>query len=223
MRYCIINGSPRGKRGNTEHLLQQVVKGILSLSTAEITWYYLNDTKDREIAHESLRSADCVLLGFPLYTDSMPGLVKGFIERLEPYIGQEDNPQFAFLVQSGFPEAHHSRYLERYLEKLADRLGAPYAGTIIKGGCEGVRLQPEAANSKLFAMLQQLGADLALKSHFEPSHLNQLAKPERIPRLLVPLIWLFLKWPATQSYWDNQLKKHGVYDDRFARPFKEHS
>jgi NAD(P)H-dependent FMN reductase len=177
--------------------------------------------KTREMAYAAFRSADRVLIGFPLYTDAMPGLAKTFFEDLEPYTDQTDNPLIAFLVQSGFVEAHHSRFVERYLEKLAKRLGAPYAGTIIKGGCEGVRLQPEDANSKLFAKLQALGADLANHGNFNSTHLKRLAKPERIPRLLVPLIRVILKKPGTQSYWDNQLKKHGVYDDRFAKPFKE--
>ena len=69
-------------------------------------------------------AADAVLLGMPLYTDAMPGLVMAFIEALAPRVGAV-NPPLGFLVQSGFPEALHSRPLERYLEKLARRLGSP--------------------------------------------------------------------------------------------------
>jgi len=52
----------------------------------------------------------------------------------------EDNPSLGFLVQSGFPEGLHSRYVERYLESWQKRLGCPYLGTIVKGQREGVRL-----------------------------------------------------------------------------------
>ncbi len=127
----------------------------------------------------------------------------------------------AFLVQSGFPEAHHSRFVEQYLEKLTRRLNAPYAGTIIKGGCEGVRLMPEEMNQKLFDALRKLGADLAIEGKFDDKRLKALAKPERYPRVLAPLFKLILKLPVVQSYWNNQLKKINAYDERFARPYIE--
>lgn len=223
MRYCVFNGSMRGKSGNTDILLRKVVEGIETADSPVIRWVYLDDVRIRETAHEAFRAADVALLGFPLYTDSMPGLVKMFIESLQPYAGCEGNPRLAFVVQSGFPEAYHSRFVERYLEKLARRLNAPYAGTIVKGGCEGLRLRPEESNSVLFAGLHALGADLANMGVFDRNRLSVLAHPEKIPRILVPLIWLALRLPSTQSYWDKQLKKNGVFEDRFARPFKENT
>lgn len=223
MRYCVFNGSPRGKRGNTDILLHKVVEGIKAAGADEIEWVYLNDPISCETAPEAFQAADVVLLGFPLYTDSMPGLVKTFIDRLAPFTGREDNPRLAFLVQSGFPEAHHSRFVERYLEKLARRLNAPYAGTIIKGGCEGLRNQPKEANSSIFVVLHTLGSELAHTGAFDRDLLKALAKPEKYPRILAPLFWLILQLPFTHAYWDNQLKKNGAYDRRFARPFKENS
>ena len=70
----------------------------------------------------------------------MPAIVKQFIEALEPLKNRENNPPMGFIVQSGFPEALHSRYVEHYLQKLAARLNAPYLGTIVKGGGEGIRM-----------------------------------------------------------------------------------
>jgi NAD(P)H-dependent FMN reductase len=219
MRYCVVNGSPRGKSGNTAILLKSVVEGIKSTGALDIVWFHLNDVRDREAASKAFRTADVVVLGFPLYTDSMPGLTKAFIESLASFVGLENNPRLAFLVQSGFPEAHHSRCVERYLQKLAQRLNAPYAGTVIKGGCEGVRLRPQEMNHALFKRLCELGVDLAQGGKFDQMRLENLAKPERYPRLLVPLLQLVLLLPVTQAYWINQLKKNGAYDARNARPF----
>ena len=98
---------------------------------------------DRAVAE--FATADTVLLGMPLYTDSMPALVAEFIEALEPLVGRAGNPRVGFLVQSGFSEALHSRGLERYLAKLAVRLGSPYAGTIVKGGGESLQAMPDEA------------------------------------------------------------------------------
>lgn len=219
MRLTIYNGSPRGKTGNTEILLKKVLEGFKDIREPETTWVHLNSRKQRGEAHESFPTSDLVLLGFPLYTDAMPGLVKEFIESLAPYLGRTDNPDMAFLVQSGFPEAFHSRHVERYLEKLAFRLGASYAGTIVKGGCEGVRLMPERMNRKLFAGLREQGAALAKSGHFDNEKLKKLARPEKYPKAIVPIFRLILKFPFMQSYWINQLKANEAYDTRNARPF----
>lgn len=219
MRYCVFNGSPRGKSGNTHILLKKVVEGIESTDSLEIIWFHLKDIQDREAATIAFRTADVALLGFPLYTDAMPGLTKAFIEGLAPFEGLEGNPRMAFLVQSGFPEAHHSRFVERYLKKLAQRLNANYAGTVIKGGCEGVRIRQEEKNQALFKLLYELGVDLAQAGMFNQERLQQLVKPERYPRILAPLFRLVLCLPVTQSFWISQLKRNGAYDARDARPF----
>jgi hypothetical protein len=163
--------------------------------------------------------AECVILGFPLYTDSMPGIVKHFIEALEPLVGRENNPPVGFVVQSGFPEGLHSRYIERYLEKLAARLGSPYLGTIVKGNGEGVRIMPLSMNEKLFANLQAIGAGLASAGRFDPAVLAKIAHPEQFPALLGPVFKVFLRLPIAHSYFDDMLKQNGAYERRFAQPF----
>jgi NAD(P)H-dependent FMN reductase len=221
MRLTVYNGSPRGKAGNTEVMLSKVIAGFSSITDPDLKIIYLSSAKQRQEACKYFAQSDLVLLGFPLYTDAMPGLVKEFIESLAPYVGQDDNTNMAFLVQSGFPEAHHSRFVERYLKKLARRLNAPYAGTIVKGGCEGVRLMPDSMNRKLFDGLREAGADLAKDGKFNPEKLKILAKPERYHPILAPVFKLLLKIPVTQSYWNGLLKKNEAYEKRFATPFRE--
>ena len=91
---------------------------------------------------ELFAKADAVVLAFPLYTDMMPGIVKAFVEALEPLCGREHNPPLGFIIQSGFPEAVHMRALEAYLEKLTHRLGCHYLGTALRGGGEVVQVVP---------------------------------------------------------------------------------
>lgn len=221
MRLTVYNGSPRGKAGNTFIMLGKVLEGFTSVAEPELNYIFLASPKERLEAHKAFSESDLVLLGFPLYTDAMPGLVKEFIESLSPYVGQPHNPKMAFLVQSGFPEAHHSRFVERYLEKLARRLNAPYAGTIVKGGCEGVRLVSDKVNGNLFEGLRELGVSLAQDGHFDPEKLETFARPERFPCFIAPLFKVGLRLPATQSLWVSLLKKNGVYEDRNAKPFKD--
>jgi len=168
---------------------------------------------------ETFTQAECAWIGFPLYTDAMPGMVKAFIEALEKLRGRLENPPVGFLVQSGFPEAAHSRHVERYLEKLAARLGSPYLGTIVKGGGEGVRMMPDNANRKLFESLQALGRGFGETGALNPHLLRQVAGIERYPAYLTPLFKLLVRLPLVNYYWDTQLKENLAYEQRFARPY----
>jgi hypothetical protein len=151
----------------------------------------------------------------------MPGIVKAFIETLEPFCGRENNPSIGFLVQSGFPEAAHSRYVERYLENLSVRLGCPYIGTIVKGNGEGVRSIPPEKNRSLFETLHQLGESYGNTGQFDPALLEKLAKPERFPKWMTPVFQVLLKTKMANMMWDNQLKENDAYERRFARPYAQ--
>ena len=214
-RLVLFNGSPRGRKGNTPLMLEQVATGFGRPTET----YHLVRMKETSQMVEAFAQAECALLGFPLYTDAMPGLVKHFIEALEPLVGQANNPPLGFLVQSGFPEGLHSRYIERYLEKLAARLGSPYLGTIVKGGGEGTRVMPPQMTEGLFTNLQAVGAGLAGEGRFDPQILARIAAPERFPAILGPVFRVFLRLPIAHSYFDNMLKQNGMYQQRFARPF----
>ncbi len=220
-RLTVFNGSPRGRAGNTQVLLEQILAGFQAGDGRSYEMHHLNRVGDAERFRQAFADAEHVLLGFPLYADGMPGIVKAFIETLEPFCGRANNPSIGFLVQSGFPEAAHSRYVERYLEKLAVRLGCPYAGTVVKGNGEGVRLTPPEKNRRLFETLQQLGATYGETGQFEPALLARLAKPERFPKVMMPVFKLLLKTKIANMHWDNQLKENGAYERRFARPYAQ--
>jgi hypothetical protein len=92
-------------------------------------------------------------------------------------------------------------------------------GTLVKGGCEGVRMMPANMNRKLFDKLNTAGAMLAVTGHVNMALLSSLAKPERYPPYLAPVFKVLTKTPLLSFYWDNQLKENGVYEERFAQPF----
>jgi NAD(P)H-dependent FMN reductase len=219
-RLSLFNGSPRGSKGNTPIMLTQFGEGFASETGNSPELYHLNRLKSQDSFVQILAESECVWLGFPLYTDAMPGIVKAFLEKLAPLKERDDNPPIGFLVQSGFPEAVHSRYVERYLEKLTSRLHAPYLGTIVKGSGEGVRMMPEDRNAKLFEALQGLGRSLAQKGQLGPELLSVVAGVERYPAVLAPFFKLFTRLPIASWYWDSQLKENGVYEQRYARPYE---
>ena len=214
-RITVFNGSPRGKNGNTPIMLGELMKGF----GGEYEILHLVQIKKLEEQVKAYQEAECVWLGFPLYTDAMPGVVKNFIEALEPFRNNGNNPPMGFLVQSGFPEGIHSRYVERYLESLAKRLGSPYLGTIIKGNGEGTRIKVDAGNMDLFIKLNVLGTGFAQSGQLKLSILKSLARPERYPRVLGPLYKWFLNTKMAHTYFDGMLSENDAYDRRNDQPF----
>jgi hypothetical protein len=219
----LLNCSPRGARSNSMRMLTQIAAGWKGAGGAEPTVLHLAKGADFQRAVEAFGSAESVLLGMPLYTDSMPGLVAEFIEALEPLVGRQGNPRLGFLVQSGFMEPLHSRGLQRYLAKLAMRLGSPYAGTIVRGGGEALQMQPDEALGKLFGLLRELGGQLAGAGRFDPETLAQVAGREQFSAATAGAMSLACKTPLVQFYWNQQLKKNCAWERRFAAPYAPHS
>ncbi len=219
-RLTVFNGSPRGAKGNTPIMLREFVQGFTSVEGNSVETFDLVHQNDLDGYAQAFSEAQCVLLGFPLYTDSMPGIVKAFIDRLAPLAGRAGNPPVAFLVQSGFPEALHSRYVEQYLEKLATRLGSPYLGTMVKGNGEGTRLMPDQMNRGLFTTLQGLGKGLAAGGRLDPALLRKLAVPERMPGFLMPMVRLSVAMGAANAYWNGMLKENGALDRVWDKPYR---
>ena len=215
----LLNGSPRGPRSNSMRMMTRIADGWRSAGGAEPTVLHLAKHADFERAIAEFPEAGTVLLGMPLYTDSMPALVAEFIEGLEPRADQAGNPRIAFLVQSGFWEPLHSRGLERYLTKLALRLRSLYAGTIVKGNGEALQAMPDEALSKLFGTLRKLGEQLACTDRFDESTLQLVAGNERFSAATAAVVSLALKVPGGQFYWAQQLRKNGAWNRRFDAPY----
>lgn len=163
---------------------------------------------------EKFAAAENVIIGFPLYVDAMPGSVKEFIEALEPLTGRKNLPALGFVVQCGFPETAHLRFVARYCEKLARRLGCQPLGSILKGGCEGLDVQPDFLKAKYFSSFYAIGAHFGKTGNFDETLLKKLAHPEHLKAenmlQLIPFI--------NQGLWDAQMEKNNVLDKSFDRP-----
>jgi NAD(P)H-dependent FMN reductase len=219
MKLIVFNGSPRGRKSNTSILLDQFTQGYQKDTGYPFEIVYLIHTKDVQTHVDLFKQAENVIIAFPLYTDAMPGIVKMFIEALEPLCGAKNNPHLGFIVQSGFPEPFHSRFVERYLAKLAKRLNCEYIGTVVKGGVEGIQVMPPWMTKKLFNRFYRLGSYFAQNAVFDPELLKQLAPREKMSFARIRLFKLLQKTGLTHVYWNDQLKKNGAFDNRFDRPY----
>lgn len=219
MHLTIINGSPKGKSSNTKILFDQFLKRFVTITGHQHTEVFLKTEKDTEKLVKIFLDAEYLILGFPLYTDAMPGLVKAFIELIGKHKGENPGLKMGFVVQSGFPEAYHSTFIARYLEKLTERLGCYYLGTAIRGGQEGIKIQPAWMTRKTFGLFTELGNRFAQTGEFDYGVLEKLAQPMHLSRRRLFFYRLMGKIGIANFYWDNQLKKNKAFDQRFARPY----
>ena len=219
MKLTVFNGSPRGKDSNTRVILDNFLKGFMATGSNTYELAYLNRLKDRDNFIEMFTEAEKVLLAFPLYTDAMPAIVKTFIESLEPLRGREGNPNLGFIVQGGFPEALHSRPLERYLGKLAKRLGCRYTGTVIKGGVEGIRSLPPWMTRRIFKSFYELGRSFSETGRFNEQIVLKLIKPEKLSRFRILFFNLLGKRLSQLMMWDRKLKENNAFEKRYDKPY----
>ncbi len=221
MKLTVFNGSPRGRKSNTTELLKYFAEGFLRREGNEMEIQHLVKINDTAANVEKFNKAEFVIIAFPLYTDAMPGIVKHFIENLAPLNGGRNNRKLGFIVQSGFPEAVHSRFVERYLEKLTRRLGREYSGTAVKGGIEGIRMMPPFLKRKLRRNFIELGKLYGESGEFSPGTLKKLAPRERMTKRELLVFRLFQKIGFSNFYWNGQLRRHKAFNNRFAKPFED--
>jgi len=220
MKLTVFNGSPRGKDSNTRVILDNFLNGFMATDGNTYELAYLNHLKEREDFIEIFKEAEKVLLAFPLYTDAMPAIVKTFIESLEPLSGGEDNPNLGFIVQGGFPEALHARPLERYLEKLAKRLGCLYTGTVIKGGAEGIKSRPPWMTRRIFNSFYELGRSFSETGRFNEQIVLKLVKPEKLSRFRILFFNLLGERLSQLMMWDRKLKENNAFENRYDKPYE---
>ena len=79
-RMTLFNGSSRGRKGNTPIMLEQFAQGF----GGPTEMHHLVHLKETDKLVQAFAEAECAWIGFPLYTDAMPAVVKHFIEALEP-------------------------------------------------------------------------------------------------------------------------------------------
>ncbi len=215
MQLTFINGSPRGKKSNTARLMGHFLRGFMETpgNTSEID-YLTKHRQDINLLTETFAMAENVIIGFPLYVDAMPGSVKEFLEALAPLAGKKDNPALGFMIQCGFPETSHNRYVARYCEKFTQRMGCLSLGSILKGGCEGLDVQPDFLTDKYYAFFYMLGVEFGKTGKFDPAMLEKLARPEHLNAGNMTQIIPFIN----QALWDVQMENNGVLDKSFDKP-----
>jgi len=224
MKRLLLNGSPRGANSNSRRIIDWLSAGLAAGGGAAPEVLDLVRLAGRAAQREAFLNADEVILVFPLYTDSLPGIVKSFLETLAAAADRKRlrGKRFGFVVHSGFPESAHSEPVAVYLERLCRRLGLVFIGRAIKGGSEGFRMMPESMTKKVRADFTAIGASLEREGRFDPAAVERLARPRRLGRGFL-ILWAFLSiFGLPDFYWKMLLKKNGAWKRRFDRPYAQY-
>lgn len=217
MKLAVFNGSPRKAKSNSTILINHFLNGYHDNTDHNTELNYLADIKKTSNHIEAFQKADTALIIFPLYADAMPGQVKHFIEQISDL--DTKGKRIGFIVQSGFPEAYHSIFVERYLKKLSQEKGWEYIGTVIRGGIEGIQMMPQKMTRKLYNKFELLGKYFSLNGNFEPELVNKLRKPYKMSKTRLFIFRLFLLTGFNNYYWDMKLKENKAYGNRFNAPY----
>lgn len=218
MRVFALNGSPRGSYSNSRVMVDELLKGFAEESGTEVQVRDLIKERDTKRLAESAGLHELVFICFPLYVDSMPGIVKEFLESFSCLGHSRKSKQILFFIHSGFPEAVHSRFVERYCRKLAQRIGLDCIGVIVKGGSEAVRFQTTETKQELLPRLRGLGKHLAATGELRQDMLKELAAPERFEGEVLEMVRASIGDGTSHPYWDHLLRNNDAFEQRFARP-----
>lgn len=221
MQLTIFNGSPRGTGSNSDILIEWLVEGLRHDSNLNIEMLYLNKTGNHDSYVDKFKTSDIVLVVFPLYADCMPGIVMAFFEKLQPLRRSLTGLKLGFMVHSGFPEAFHSRQVEKYLVWLTNELNADYLGTVVMGGSEGISMKSQAAIKKKRILFNELGRRLPQADRFDAELVKKIAGMEKLGKFSAWLLQILVKTGMLNIYMNSRLKENNAYRERFARPYEK--
>jgi len=213
MKVMALNGSARGKKGVTWKLLDSLLKGlseggatVKDFQLSEMTLSYCRacltcmhktpgqcaQRDDMDQIYPLLRESDLLVMGTPVYTDSMSAQMKTVTDRcicsMDPFLRLDPAnrvrhpfswalPSTFFLVStSGFPETESFLPLILTFRAQAANFGSESIGEICIPGSIALQMAPQLLEPRL-EMIQQAGKRLALDGKVDPSFLQEINRP----------------------------------------------
>lgn len=217
MKIVAINGSPRGMKGTTGRLLEEVLAGATE-SGAEVEIISLADTpiqpcvacdachkvgvcciKDEyESIKDKLLACDAYVFASPNYLFSVTAQMKAFLDRCNglAHCTALEGKYAALVETSG---GGGDQEVLNYMERIVNSVGAQYVGSIGSPGA-GPRAFPD--QEALFQKARALGKDLCNsvreKRAFPEQDEWRLGFRARMQHLIS---FMGEYWPYEREYW----------------------
>jgi putative NADPH-quinone reductase len=216
LKILAVNASPRGQKGNTERLLQSFLKGAQEVG-ASVETVYLREknihycsgcfscwTKtpgvcihkdDMPELLEKSRQADIWVYATPLYSYTVSGQMKTYMDRALPlalpymvkegdqYVHPMRHPEawpkkLVVISTCGFPEPHHFSGLTETFQRLTSRPALELAGMILCPAGELLR-QPmlQLPLKWYFEAVRRAGREVCETGSIASDTLSVLSRP----------------------------------------------
>ncbi len=178
MNAIMINGSARGTKGITYHLLCSFEKGLTG-SGCSVSSYNLSDLAiehckscfhcmhnkpgicnikdDMTDIYDDLKKSEILVIGTPLYLDTMTSRMKVFFDRcipcMQPFVHEDEHGRlrhsftwqmpkhFILISTSGFPEIENFNTLESTVKAQAYNFGSELAASLFVPGSLGLQME----------------------------------------------------------------------------------
>lgn len=213
MKTIIINGSPKGKAGNTEIFIRNFIKGM----NQDVVVKRIIE-EDYKLLADLVKEFDAIILALPLYIHSMPGIAMRFIEYLDA--NNTNRPKsIGFILQCGFPEGFQCKYLERYFESLAKELNMKYLGTLVKPEAAGINVMPEFMTKKLFANLKKFGQIFEGTGVFDKVIMEVTKQPYEIKGFRLKFVKMAKELGVMDIMWNKFLRESRAFKARYDQPY----
>lgn len=131
MKTVFINGSPKKKLSVSSYLL-----GIVRLLVrGEVVTEQVRNAKDHERILNSIKDADTVVFGLPLYVDGVPSHMLTFMKEMEKFCVENDIHLNVYVLSNGgFIEGCQNRALMQVFENFCKRCHFEWCGGVGIGG-----------------------------------------------------------------------------------------
>ena len=148
MKVIAICGSPRS--GNTEFILKRILTQSEKFETS-VELVLLKDKRieycngcltcdstglcnirdDMQLIYSKLEESDMIIFGSPTYFDSVTGMMKNFIDRLEPLVVMKKlNGKKVISITVGQENENSTDETTKYIERFSSIIGSDMVGDL---------------------------------------------------------------------------------------------
>lgn len=131
MKTVFINGSPKKKLSVSSYLLGIVRLLVRGKTVKE----QVRNSSDHKRVLESIKDADTVVFGLPLFVDGVPSHMLTFMKEMEKFCAENDiHPNVYVVSNGGFIEGCQNRALMQVFENFCVRCNCKWCGGVGIGG-----------------------------------------------------------------------------------------
>lgn len=216
MAVLILNGSPKAdsQKGNTNRFIH-----YFTAAFEEAYSVYCIYKEEPKILVDKMKDYDSIIMVMPLYIHAMPSGVKALIDEMTSFESKEGKrKKLGFIVQFGFPEGCHAKWLSDYFECLAKRLNCQYLGTVVKGDCAFIEGQSERY-APLFEKLTKLGKEYEKTGEFNKKLMTEISMPYVFDEKTRKILKVVCKMGIVDRKWKKLQKANNVLKYAKDQPF----